>query len=79
MPALGSQFQPSTYLDMTAVEIIYKVQQLVDGDNNHDKVAVIDLYDDNAIVEDPVDTDPKSGHEAIKAFYQQGFQVKNPV
>ena len=61
---------------MTADEIIKKVQQLVEGVNNHDIAAIIDLYDHDAIVEDPVGTDPKCGHEAIKAFYQQGFQVK---
>ena len=61
---------------MTAAEIINKVQQLITGVNDHDIAAVIDLYDDDAIVEDPVGTDPKCGHEAIKAFYQQGFQVK---
>jgi len=62
--------------DMTANEIINKVHQLVDGVNNHNIAAVIGLYDDDAILEDPVGTDPKSGHEAIKAFYQQGFKVK---
>jgi steroid delta-isomerase len=55
---------------MTADEIINKVQQLVNGVNDHDIAAIIDLYDDDAIVEDPVGTDPKCGHEAIKGFYQ---------
>ncbi len=61
---------------MIADEMIKKIQQLIDGVNNHDIAAIIDLYDDNAIVEDPVGTDPKNGHEAIQAFYQQGFQMK---
>jgi len=63
-------------VDMTADEIINKVKKLVDGVNNHDTVAIIDLYDDDATLEDPVGTDPQCGHDAIAAFYQQGFQVK---
>jgi len=61
---------------MTVDKIINKVQQLVNGVNSHDIAAIIDLYADDAIVEDPVGTDPQCGHEAIAAFYQQGFQVK---
>ena len=61
---------------MTADEIISKVKKLVDGVNNHDTAAIIDLYDDDATLEDPVGTDPQHGHDAIAAFYQQGFQVK---
>jgi steroid delta-isomerase len=61
---------------MTADEMINKVQQLVNGVNNHDIGSIIAIYDDEAVVEDPVGTDPRCGHEAIKDFYQQGFQVK---
>lgn len=32
--------------------------------------AVLDLFDDNAVVEDPVGTELKEGKEALRAFYQ---------
>ena len=62
-------------VDMAAGEMVNTIQQLVAGVNRHDVAAVIGLYADDAVVEDPVGTDPKIGHEAIQALYQQGFDL----
>ncbi|WP_433714180.1 nuclear transport factor 2 family protein [Nocardia sp. CA-084685] len=32
--------------------------------------AIVDLYAPDAVVEDPIGTEPKRGHEAIREFYE---------
>ncbi|WP_433599099.1 nuclear transport factor 2 family protein [Nocardia sp. CA-135953] len=32
--------------------------------------AIIDLYAPDAVVEDPIGTEPKRGHDAIREFYE---------
>jgi len=61
---------------MKASEMVERVQQYITGVSAHDMGAIRDLYDEGAVVEDPVGSDPHVGIEAITAFYQQGFAVK---
>ncbi|WP_433756621.1 nuclear transport factor 2 family protein [Nocardia sp. CA-135398] len=32
--------------------------------------AIVDLYTPDAVVEDPIGTEPKRGHDAIREFYE---------
>jgi steroid delta-isomerase len=47
------------------------LQDYVDAMSAADVDAVMSIYAENAIVEDPVGSDPYIGHEAIRAFYQR--------
>lgn len=51
-------------------EVLEKYVQLV-GENDID--GILALYDKDAVVEDPVGTDPHVGIEAIEAFYRNGL------
>lgn len=46
------------------------MQAYIDGFNRGDADAVIDLYADDATVEDPVGSEPKVGKQAIAEFYR---------
>ena len=54
---------------VTAVENYMKALNEADMD------LIKALYSDDATVEDPYGTEPKTGIEAIVAFYQQGFDA----
>lgn len=46
------------------------MQEYIDAFNRGDADAVIDLYSDDASVEDPVGSEPKVGKQAIAEFYR---------
>ncbi len=50
------------------------VQAYIDGFNVGDPQAVADLFADDATVEDPFGTPPKSGKDEILAFYTMAMQ-----
>ena len=61
---------------MKSNEMMEKVQRYIEGVSAQDIEAIRDLYDENAVVEDPVGTDPHAGIEAICGFYQGGFAAQ---
>ena len=46
------------------------MQAYVDAVSGDDVEKIIELYTEDAVVEDPVGTDPHVGHDALRAFYQ---------
>ena len=46
------------------------LQAYVDAVSGDDVEKIIELYTEDAVVEDPVGTDPHVGHDALRAFYQ---------
>lgn len=46
------------------------LQTYVDSISNSDLEAIINLFAEDAVVEDPVGTDPHIGHAALREFYQ---------
>jgi len=46
------------------------LQAYVDAVSGGDVEKILELYADNAVVEDPVGTDAHVGKEALRAFYQ---------
>lgn len=59
----------------TEQEMKAALQQYIDGFNAKDAEAIISLFADDAILEDPVGSEPVQGKEAIAAFYRQGVMV----
>ncbi len=51
------------------------LQAYIDAFNRVDTEAVVALYADHATVEDPVGTPPKTGREAIAAFYSYAMKT----
>lgn len=51
------------------------MQAYIDLFNAGNVAAVVDLYSDDANVEDPVGTPPKKGREEITAFYETGIKT----
>jgi steroid delta-isomerase len=48
------------------------MQQYVDAISAGDLDAIVALYSEDAVVEDPVGSDPHRGHAAIREFYKMG-------
>jgi len=46
------------------------LQAYVDAVSGDDVEKIIELYSEDAVVEDPVGTEPHRGHDALRAFYQ---------
>ncbi len=61
------------------------VQQYMDGLTGDDVSVVVDLYADDAQIEDPIGSDIVSGREAITQFYSgvlaniQGAELSGPI
>jgi steroid delta-isomerase len=55
------------------------VHEYVRALNAGDLQAIVALYADDAVVEDPVGTEPKRGIEAIRAFYAGSVALKLDV
>ena len=51
------------------------LQGYIDAFNRNDLEAIVDLYAENATVEDPYGTPPKQGHAAIREFYANALQT----
>ncbi|MDX1496143.1 MAG: nuclear transport factor 2 family protein [Salinisphaeraceae bacterium] len=51
------------------------MQAYIDGFANADLDALVGLYADDAIVEDPVGGEVRQGLEAIRAFYAQALET----
>ena len=43
--------------------------------NAHDMALIEQLYDDNAVAEDPAGSDPRAGIAAIKSLYERTFTL----
>ena len=61
---------------MKSTEMIERVHQYIKGVSEQDIGAIKQLYDSDAVVEDPVGSEPHVGIDAICAFYEQGFPAK---
>lgn len=46
------------------------LQAYVDAVSGNDVEEILKLYTEDAVVVDPIGTDPHVGHEALRAFYQ---------
>ena len=53
----------------TPEQMTSTVHGYVEGFANADVEAIVALFAEDAVVEDPVGTPPKAGHDAIRAFY----------
>lgn len=51
------------------------MQAYIDAFNNEDLAAIVDLYADDATVEDPVGSELKSGRAEIEAFYRTALET----
>lgn len=51
------------------------LQAYIDGFNRSDAQAIVDLYADDATVEDPVGKPPMQGKEAIAKFYKNSIKT----
>ncbi len=60
---------------MEASEKIAAVHKYVEAFETADINLIRELYADDAVVEDPVGTDPYEGMEAILAFYEPSLQA----
>jgi steroid delta-isomerase len=51
------------------------MQAYIDGFEAADVAAIVNLYADDATVEDPVGSEPKRGRAEIEAFYQTAIET----
>jgi len=56
--------------ELNDAHIAAVMQAYVDGVSGDDVECILALFDDNAVVEDPVGSKPHVGKEALRAFYQ---------
>ena len=61
---------------MKPEEKIELVERYVAAVSDHDVAAVRALFADDAVLEDPVGSEPHVGIDAVCAFYEKGFGVK---
>lgn len=57
-------------MSLTDEHLRSTLQAYVDAMTGDDVEKIVELYSEDAIVEDPVGSDPHRGHEGIRAFYQ---------
>jgi steroid delta-isomerase len=50
--------------------IVAAMQAYVDNITESNLEGIIDLFAEDAVVEDPIGSDPVRGHEALRVFYQ---------
>ena len=60
---------------MQATDKIAVVNKYVEAFEKADMNLIREIFADNAVVEDPVGSDPHRGIEEICAFYEQGFSM----
>lgn len=60
---------------MKAAEKIAVVNKYVKAFETKDMNLIREIFADNAVVEDPVGSDPHRGIEEICGFYEQGFSM----
>ena len=58
---------------MEVSDKVAAVQKYVDAFANSDMNLINEIYSDDAVVEDPVGTEPHLGIEAVRAFYEKAF------
>lgn len=51
------------------------MQEYIDAFNRDDLAAILNLYADDATVEDPVGSEPKRGRAEIDAFYAEAMKT----
>jgi steroid delta-isomerase len=51
------------------------LQAYVDAMSGDDVEKIVDLYAADAVVEDPVGSEPHVGHDALRAFYQAAIDA----
>lgn len=59
----------------TEQELAQVFQDYVDGVTGDSVDAILDLYTDDAVVEDPVGTPAHVGKEALRTFYQSAVDM----
>ncbi len=59
----------------TEAQMRAAMQAYIDNFNRQDLEAIVDLYADDATVEDPVGSPPKAGRDEIHAFYQTALET----
>lgn len=59
-----------------ATQMQAAVHEYVRALNAGDLAAIVALYADDAVVEDPVGSEPRRGSEAIRAFYAGSVALK---
>lgn len=57
-------------MKLTEQHIADVMQAYVDGMTGDNVDAILALYAEDAVVEDPIGTDKKVGHDALREFYQ---------
>lgn len=60
---------------VTDEHIANVMQQYVDSITEGDLEGILDLFADDAIVEDPVGSEPKRGKDALREFYQMTVET----
>lgn len=58
---------------VTAAYVREQIEQYIERVSQRDIDAIVAMYADNAVVEDPVGSPPVEGIDAIDAFYRQGL------
>lgn len=61
---------------MSHKQKVKAVENYIELLNTQNEAMLIELYTDDATVEDPYGSDPHVGIEAIKTFYQTAFDAK---
>ncbi|MFK7975883.1 MAG: nuclear transport factor 2 family protein [Halioglobus sp.] len=59
----------------TEEHIAAVMQQYVDSITEGDLEAILELFSDDAVVEDPVGSEPKRGKEALREFYEMTVET----
>ena len=58
----------------TEEQIAAAMQQYVDSITEGDLESILDIFSDDAVVEDPVGSEPKRGKDALREFYQMTIE-----
>lgn len=58
---------------VTAAYVREQIEQYIERVSKRDVDAIVAMYADNAVVEDPVGSPPAEGIEAIEVFYRNGL------
>lgn len=56
-------------------QIAAAMQAYVDAMSGDDVEAIISLFTENATIEDPIGSDPITGHAGLREFYQGGMDA----
>jgi steroid delta-isomerase len=60
-------------LMLTREDILATIENYLDAVGRHDLDAVVDLFAEDAVQEDPIGTPPNVGRPAIREFFEKSF------